>query len=243
MNDHGVILEVKQLRREITVKGEKKVIVDDITFQFEKGKIYCIIGPSGAGKTSFLRLLNRLDEPTGGNIVFNTESIEECVPCKVRRNIGYVFQTPYLFHGTVRDNLLYAEASLSPDAILKLVKQTQIPEKIIDADVENLSIGEKQRVSLARVLAMNPKVILLDEPTSALDPSFTEAIENLIKSIVKERALTVIMVTHNPEQALRMSGDGILLVNGKLIESGPIEKVVNDPQSELGKKYRKRELR
>ena len=243
MNDNKVILEVTNLRREITVNGEKKVIVDDISFRFEKGKIYNIIGPSGAGKTSFLRLLNRLDEPTGGNIVFNTESVTDCIPCGVRRNIGYLFQTPYLFPGTVRDNLLYAESSLTSEAIVKLVKQAQIPEKFIDADVENLSIGEKQRVSLARVLAMNPEIILLDEPTSALDPSYTVAIEDLIKCIVGERALTAIIVTHNPEQALRMGGMGIMLVEGKLIEFGPIEQVVNDPQSELGKRYKNRELR
>jgi len=242
--DNGaVILEIKNLRREIIAKGEKKVIVDDISFNFEKGKIYNIIGPSGGGKTSFLRLLNRLDEPTGGEIMFHSENAADCVPCGIRRNIGYLFQTPYLFPGTVRDNLLYAEESLTEDGIIKLVKQAQIPEKIVNADVENLSIGEKQRVSLARVLAMNPEIILLDEPTSALDPTYTEAIENLIKCIVREKALTVIMVTHNPEQALRMDGEGILLVDGRLIESGPVKDLVNDPQTEFGKKYKSRELR
>jgi putative ABC transport system ATP-binding protein len=114
---------------------------------------------------------------------------------------------------------------------------------MIDRDVETLSIGEKQRVALARLLATNPEVVLLDEPTSALDPSYTESIENLVKTIVRQMSLTVIMVTHNPQQALRIGGETILMVAGRLVESGPCERVIKDPQTEEGYLYKAKRLK
>jgi len=240
--EQTAILEIKNLAREVPTKNGPKTIVNDISYNFEKGRIYNIMGPSGAGKSSFLRLINRLDEPTRGKVVFHGENYNQCRACGLRRKIGYLFQTPYLFPGTVRDNLLYAEDKLTEDEIQRLVKQSQIPPGIIDDDVENLSIGEKQRVALARLLAMGPEVILLDEPTSALDPTYTKAIEDLIKCIVKERSLTVIIVTHNPEQALRMGGQAILLVAGRLVETGTVDEVVKNPKTEMGRRYRDMEM-
>jgi len=242
LNETAAILEVKNLARDVPTKNGPKTIVNDISYNFEKGRIYNIMGPSGAGKSSFLRLINRLDEPTKGEVVFNGEKFDQCPACGLRRKIGYLFQTPYLFPGTVRDNLLYAKDKLTEEDIQRLVKQSRIPPGIIDDDVENLSIGEKQRVALARLLAMDPEVILLDEPTSALDPTYTKAIEELIKCIVKERSLTVIMVTHNPEQALRMGGQALLLVAGRLVETGTVDEVVKNPKTEVGRRYRDMEL-
>lgn len=242
MNETAAILEVKNLARDVPTKNGPKTIVNDISYNFEKGRIYNIMGPSGAGKSSFLRLINRLDEPTRGQVIFHGENFNQCPACGLRRKIGYLFQTPYLFPGTVRDNLLYAEDKLTEDDIQRLVKQSRIPPGIIDDDVENLSIGEKQRVALARLLAMEPEIILLDEPTSALDPTYTKAIEDLIKCIVKERSLTVIMVTHHPEQALRMGGQALLLVAGRLVETGTVDEVVKNPKTEMGRRYRDMEM-
>lgn len=242
MNTTSAILEIKNLVREVPTRNGPKTIVRNISYTFEKGRIYNILGPSGAGKSSFLRLLNRLDEPTRGQVVFMGSSYDQCPACGLRRQIGYLFQTPYLFPGTVRDNLLYAEDKLTEEDIRHLVKQCRIPPDIIDDSVENLSIGEKQRIALARLLAMKPEVILLDEPTSALDPTYTRAIENLIKSIAGETRVTVIMVTHNPEQALRMGGLALLLVAGELVETGTVDEVVNNPRTETGRRYKDKEL-
>ncbi len=220
-----------------------KSVVDHFSFSFVKGCLYTVIGPSGAGKSSLLRLLNRLDEPTDGEILFGGKNIREYGPCQLRRLIGCLFQTPYLFPKTVRDNFLYADNKLPSEAVDRLAEQVQIPSSMIDRDVETLSIGEKQRVALARLLATNPEVVLLDEPTSALDPSYTESIENLVKNIISHRTLTVIMVTHNPEQAFRVGGETILMVAGRLVESGPCERVIKDPQTEEGHLYKAKRLK
>lgn len=232
------IIRTNNLSRKI---GDN-TIIDNFTFNFESHQIYNILGPSGAGKTSLLRLLNRLDEPTGGNILFHDKDQCEYTPSEIRQRIGYLFQTPYLFPETVRENLLYANDKLSEPEMMKLIEMVHLLRNFLDLKVDNLSIGEQQRIALARLLALNPDILLLDEPTSALDPTATEVIENLIKEIVSQKEFTVIFVTHNPEQALRMGGQALFLVKGKLIETGTTEKIVNDPQTELGKLYKDRKL-
>lgn len=238
MSDN-IVLETKSLTRKIF----SKVIIDNISYSFEKNKIYSIIGPSGGGKSSFLRLLNRLDEPTSGEIIFHGSSVSDQIPEIIRKKIGFLFQTPYLFPDTVKDNLLYAKSSLTNERINKILDQVQIEQKMIDSKVSTLSVGQCQRVALGRLLATEPEVLLLDEPTSSLDPSYTEAIEQTIFEIVNKSDLTVIVVTHHPDQALRLNGETLLLVEGKLVETGPAEQIINDPQSELGKRYKNRQLR
>jgi putative ABC transport system ATP-binding protein len=239
----GVILETRNLSRVIRDGVQEKTVIDGFSFAFRARSIYTIIGPSGAGKSSLLRLLNRLDEPTSGEILFHDKNIKTYLPCELRRKVGYLFQTPYLFPETVRDNLLFANETLHTNDLERLMKLVQIAPSWLERSVATLSVGEKQRVALARLLATNPEVVLLDEPTSALDPSHTVAIEHLIKDIVSRMNLTVVMVTHNPEQALRMGGETILLVNGRLAETGPCEKVITDPDTEPGRLYKMRQLR
>lgn len=233
------ILELKNLSRVV----ESKEILFDISYSFETNKIFTIIGPSGAGKSSLLRLLNRLDEPTGGEIFFNDTNINSLKPSELRSKIGYLFQSPYLFEKTVRDNFLYVDAGLDDAKISELLTAVNLTSDFIDKNVDKLSIGEKQRVALARLLVTNPDIILLDEPTSALDPSITETIEQLILSIVKQQNLTAILVTHNPQQALRIGQNALLLVNGKLVETGTVDEVLNNPKTDFGKKYKAKELR
>lgn len=241
--EHSTVLSIRNLSRTITVGGETKQTVDDVSFNFTSDKIYSIIGPSGAGKSSLLRLLNRLDEPTSGEIIFNDKKYDEYTPCQLRCKIGYLFQTPYLFDKTVKDNLLYANDKLSEEEMLALLDKVQIDRAFLTKSVENLSVGEKQRIAFSRLLATKPQVILLDEPTSALDPSLTESIEQMIKEIVTAENLTAIVVTHNPEQALRLSEETLLLHNGRLIESGATDQIINHPQTEIGQRYRQRSLK
>ena len=236
------VLELRGLSRTIDAP-DGKVIIDDFSFSFLRGNIYTILGPSGAGKSSLLRLINRLDEPTGGEVIFDSKVQGEYSPCQLRRKIGYLFQTPHLFPGGVEENIRFANSSISTDKLRTLVDHVHLSPELLSVPGEKLSVGEQQRVALARLLATGPMVVLLDEPTSALDPSHTEGIENLIRELADSGELTVIMVTHNPEQALRMGGESLLLVSGRLVEHGSAEQVVRHPKTELGRRYQSRELR
>jgi putative ABC transport system ATP-binding protein len=174
--------------------------------------------------------------------LFHGTSIADIDPCELRRRIGYLFQVPHLFEGSVTDNIRYAHPETTDENIRHLAERIQIEPSMINSPIDNLSEGEKQRVAIARLLATNPEVILLDEPTSALDPTRTEVIENLVRKIVSEDGITALMVTHIPEQAVRMGGDTLLLVNGSLVEHGPSGDVVNNPQTEQGRQYREKKL-
>ena len=160
----------------------------------------------------------------------------------MRQSIGYLFQQPYLFEHTVNDNLLFARADLTEDQIAEFLEMVSIRPDMAGQNADQLSIGEKQRVALARLLCTEPSVILLDEPTSALDPTYTDQIEKIIKHIAVEQNLAVLMVSHQPQQALRMGGEGLLLVEGRLVENGPVGDLVERPSTELGRRYRDREL-
>jgi len=239
---NDVILSAVNLSRRIANQGGAKTIIDDFTYNFDTCRSYTVLGSSGAGKSSLLRLLNRLDEPSGGQVFYKGQDIREIAPPTLRCRVGYLFQTPYLFDGTVRDNIRFARQELTDDETGELARQCKIKPDLLDQAVSNLSVGEKQRVALARLMATGPDIALLDEPTSALDPANTEAVENLISGLVKSCKLSVIMVTHDPNQALRMGGEALLLVDGRLAESGAIEQIINHPQTEDARRYVNREL-
>lgn len=237
-----VILETRNLTRQVSKNSSIVKTVDSISFRFNKGSIYNVVGPSGAGKSSFLRLLNRLDEPTGGEVLFYDQPLPSYRPTEIRKKVSMLFQIPYLFSGTVRDNLNYCcphGGNLDIDFQLQRVG---LKMDFADQDANDLSVGEKQRVAIARSLVQGPEVLLLDEPTSALDPSSSRTIEELILSLVDELCLTAIIVTHNPEQALRLGGRALLMVDGKLVEAGEAREVLTDPATDSGRKYIRREL-
>jgi putative ABC transport system ATP-binding protein len=242
MSEQSCHLTVEDLTREIRLNGSPRTIVDHVSFCFERGLIYNILGPSGAGKSSLLRLINRLDDATAGRVLFEGRDTSAISPCELRLRIGFLFQSPHLFDGSIADNIRFARPDLSKGELLTVAAQVQIDREMLDSPVDNLSIGEKQRVALARLLATDPLVALLDEPTSALDPTRTEAIEKTIKDVVAKRRLTVLMVSHDPAQALRMGGQALLMVKGRLMEHGSVEQVVNNPRSDDGRRYRDREL-
>jgi putative ABC transport system ATP-binding protein len=220
------ILETQHLSREISGKR----VVDDISIQVERAEIFAIVGPSGSGKSSFLRLINRLDEPTEGTVLFEGDDYRRIPPRGLRRKIGMVTQTAYLFPGTVADNLRFGPRQqgrdLSENEIATLLDQVGLHNLAFD-DVSHLSGGEAQRVSLARALANSPLVLLLDEPTSALDSSSKEEIEALILAIVRQNALTCLIVTHDLAQAERMSDRALVLKRGRLERVGPAKEVLN----------------
>ena len=134
------LLSLRHLSRTVTVNGESKTIVDDISFDFEAGRIYNVLGPSGAGKSSLLRLINRLDEPTSGEIVFKDQTQSEYSPCELRRQIGYLFQTPHLFPSTVEDNLRFVRDDLSEQQLNDSLEQTHLGREMLAASVDNLAV-------------------------------------------------------------------------------------------------------
>lgn len=237
-----IILETKNVSREISGGGKQIKTVDRVSFQFHKSSIYNLVGPSGAGKTSLLRLLNRLDDPTAGEVIFAGEPVISYQPTELRKKIGMLFQEPYLFPGTVYDNLNFCCPDKNLDNPGFHLERVGLKPVMAEKEAGDLSVGERQRVALARSLMLDPEVLLLDEPTAALDPSSAQTIERLFISLAEKLCLTLIIVTHNPDQALRLGGETLLLVTGRLVEYGPTEQVLKNPASELGKKYVNREL-
>jgi len=224
--DRDIVLEATHLSRAIA----SKMLVDDISLQLRQGEVLAVVGPSGAGKSSFLRLLNRLDEPTGGTVLLHSQDYREIAPQALRRRVGMVMQMAYLFPGTIAANIAFGPAqhqeAISPEQIEALLDRVGLPG-YQDRDVSPLSGGEAQRVSLARTLANAPEVLLLDEPTSALDDAAERGIEELLLSIIRERQMTCVMITHDIPQARRVAECTLILEAGKLVAIGPTAEVLH----------------
>jgi len=200
-----------------------KTILSGISFTVQTGELLGIVGPSGSGKSSLLRLLNRLDEPTSGTVYLDGLDYRQLPPRELRRRIGMVMQRPFLFPGDVATNLRFGPAqrgeAMPKDEIASLLERVGLAG-FAAQEVSVLSGGEQQRVSLARTLANRPEVLLLDEPTSALDEHSKLGIEELIGALVRDQGLTCVMVTHDRDQARRMCHRVIVLEAGRLVQSG-----------------------
>jgi putative ABC transport system ATP-binding protein len=223
---NSAILTTRQLTRAV---GEVR-IVDSVSVEVQRGDVLAVVGPSGAGKSSFLRLLNRLDEPTEGTVLLEGVDYRRRPPRELRRRVGMVMQTAFLFPGTVADNLRYGPRQhgeeLSDAGVKQLLDEVDLGG-YAGRSVANLSGGEAQRVSLARAVANSPAVLLLDEPTSALDAAAKGQVERLITAVVKANQLTCIVVTHDLAQAARMAARVMVMRRGQVERIGPKEQVLN----------------
>ncbi len=194
-------------------------LVNDVSVAVIRGEIMAVCGPSGAGKSSFLRLINRLDEPTSGTCFLDGADYRQLEPRALRRRVGLVLQTPFLFPGTVADNLLFGPSQrgeIVSDAVLeRLLLQVGLPG-FASRPVTELSGGEAQRVSVARTLANSPEILLLDEPTSALDDAAKRTVEAVIVDVVRANKLTCLIVTHDTSQAARIADRAMLMRAGRL---------------------------
>jgi putative ABC transport system ATP-binding protein len=222
----NTILSIRHLTREVA--GTR--LVDDVSLDVRTGSVVAIVGPSGAGKTSFLRLLNRLDEPTGGTVLLAGQDYRELPPTELRRRVGMLMQAPHLFDGTVAHNVRFGPRqrgeTLSLETIEDLLERVGLAG-FAGRDVGHLSGGEAQRVSLARTLANRPQVLLLDEPTSALDQDTRREVETLIAEVIRREALTCLLVTHDADQARRLASHAMLLEGGRRVAAGPVEEVLH----------------
>ncbi len=209
----------KTALRKVNNTKVRTQILSSLDLSVQKGELVTIMGASGSGKTTLLRLINRLSEIDSGNILLNGEDIRDYEPMELRRKIGMVFQVPVVFKGSVRDNLAFGMKLWGTDIDIEAIaRDVVIPDDLLDADAEQLSVGEKQRVCIARALANDPEMLLLDEPTSSLDAVSARKIEMLLLHLRSERNLTMIWVTHEREQAERIGGRRLLLKDGKLEE-------------------------
>lgn len=222
----AVVLRTEHLGRRV---GERW-IVNDISLDVQRCELLGVVGASGSGKSSFLRLLNRLDEPSSGTVFLDEQDYREIQPRTLRQRVGMVTQRPFLFPGTIASNLRFGPAqrgeTLPDGEIISLLERVGLPG-LAERNVANLSGGEQQRVSLARALANRPEILLLDEPTSALDERAKVEVEELIRKLQGENFLTFVLVTHDRDQARRLCHRVALIDAGRLVRIGPPGEVLN----------------
>jgi len=199
----------------IKYKGILKI--DDLKIQ--ACVVTCLTGESGAGKTSLLRLLNRMDDPDSGSIYYQGQLLEKFNPIELRRKVTMLSQAPFTLPGTIEENLqigleLAERKKKDKEELVKALETVQL-KKSLDESAENLSGGEKQRLALARLLLLNPEVYLLDEPTSALDEEAELTVMGRFLEEVKREKGTVIMITHSKQLADKCAEQRIVLKKAK----------------------------
>jgi len=221
----GVVLRAEHLGRSVP----DKELVTDANFDLRKGETLAVVGPSGSGKSSLLRLLNRLDEPTRGTVYLDGVDYRQIAPRELRRRVGMVMQRPFLFPGTVAENLRFGPRQRGEelsDARMEELLAGVLLAGFAGRDVANLSGGEAQRVSFARTLANSPEVLLLDEPTSALDEEAKREVEGVIRRIGSKQGISCVLVTHDSGQASRLAEKALILEQGKIVRTGAAAEVL-----------------
>ncbi len=193
-------------------------ILKGVDVQIPDGAITAIVGPSGAGKSTLLRAVNRLIEPTAGEIYLDGEPTGGMDLLKLRRRVGMVFQIPALFGASVEEAILYGArlAGLDVDAT-RLLEMVGLDRSLAAREPETLSVGQQQRVSIARALALGPEALLMDEPTSALDEAARRTVEDLTRELNARLGLTTVLVSHDLAQVGRIADHVILLAEGRSV--------------------------
>ena len=238
------MLEIRNLSKRF---GNQQVL-DKINLKIEKGKVFAVIGPSGTGKSTLLRCINVLERPEKGTIrlenqTFDFENLSKSDIQMLRTHTSMVFQNSNLYRNkTALENittpLILVKKMAKEDAEkigLELLKKVGVLEKK-DAYPETLSGGEKQRVGIARALAVNPDIILFDEPTSALDPELVSGVLDVIKELAKQHT-TMLIVTHEMKFAKNVADEVIFMENGHIVEQGPAKEVFEHPKEERTKQF------
>lgn len=241
-----VLISIKNLRKTFTINNQPIKAVDEMTLDIESGEIFGVIGYSGAGKSTFVRLLNRLEEPTAGTVTIDGKDMTELNTKhlnEARQEIGMIFQHfNLLWSRTTEENIAFP---LEIAGVPKAERDKRV-QQLIDlvglqgrekAYPSQLSGGQKQRVGIARALANNPKVLLSDEATSALDPETTTQILDLLVDINKKLGITIILITHEMQVIRKICHRVAVMEAGKIVELGNVYDVFTDPQHGVTKRF------
>jgi ABC-type proline/glycine betaine transport system ATPase subunit len=214
---------------EVTYSRGGKVVLRDVNVRLPVGAS-CVAGPSGSGKSTMLRLLNRLADPDSGRVLYEGTDVRERDPLALRREVSLVPQLPALMDGTVLDNIAYGPrlAGHSFDA-RSCLELAGLDPDFEEREASKLSVGEQQRVMLARALALEPRVLLLDEPTSALDQTARDAVEATLRRLRARTAISIVLVTHDMAQARRLAEYVVRIEDGTVTAQGPAGEVLADP--------------
>lgn len=224
----------------ITKRFKNRTVLKSISFQIEKGKFVSIIGPSGCGKTTLLKMINRLIKPTSGKIYINGENIYDKDPITLRRNMGYVIQQNGLFpHMTIKDNIEIIpklEKKKSEEIYKRTIELMNMvdlnPDEYLNRYPSELSGGEQQRIGVARAFANDTDIVLMDEPFSALDPITRADLQNELLNLQSKLNKTIVFVTHDMDEALKLSNKICLMKDGEIIQFDEPEKILKEPENE-----------
>lgn len=217
-----------------------KIAVEEVNLSFQQGEFICFIGTSGSGKTTCMRMINRMNEPTKGKILINDKNIQEFNPVELRRKIGYVIQNIGLIpHMTIRENitlvqhLLKVEPAVRNETAEKMIDLVELPREMLDRYPSELSGGQQQRIGVVRALAADQDIILMDEPFGALDPITREALQDLVKDLQARLGKTIVFVTHDMDEALKLASRIVIMSEGKVIQFDTPENILQKPANEF----------
>lgn len=221
-----------------------KKILENINLVIEDNSIVVLIGESGCGKTTTLKMINRLIEPTKGKIMINGKDIKKTNPIKLRRSIGYVIQQTGLFpHLTIRQNieliskLEKKEKKMIQEKTMELMKMVGLSEELLDSYPSELSGGQQQRVGIARAFATDPDIILMDEPFSALDPITRSSLQDEVIRLQDKLKKTIIFVTHDMDEAIKLADKIAIMEQGKVVQYDRPEKILKQPVNEFVRNF------
>ncbi|MEC1737021.1 choline ABC transporter ATP-binding protein OpuBA [Bacillus mojavensis] len=226
-----------------TYKGGKKA-VNSVNLEIEKGEFICFIGPSGCGKTTTMKMINRLIEPSAGQIFIDGENIMEQDPVELRRKIGYVIQQIGLFpHMTIQQNISLVPKLLKwpeqqrKERARELLKLVDMGPDYLDRYPHELSGGQQQRIGVLRALAAEPPLILMDEPFGALDPITRDSLQEEFKKLQKTLHKTIVFVTHDMDEAIKLADRIVILKGGEIVQIGAPDDILRNPANEFVEEF------
>lgn len=231
------MIELKNVSK--VYKGNK-VAIHDVNLTFDTGDFICFIGTSGSGKTTTMRMINRMNEPTTGEILIDGKNIQDENPVELRRSIGYVIQSIGLLpHMTIEDNITLVPQLLKwskekrHEIAKKMIRLVELPEEMLHRYPQELSGGQQQRIGVVRALAADQKIILMDEPFGALDPITRDNLQDLIKDLQERLGKTIIFVTHDMDEALRLATKIVIMDKGEVVQFDTPENILKHPANDF----------
>lgn len=233
--DISALIEVKNISK----RYKNKEVLKDINLEINKGEFITVIGSSGCGKTTFLKLINGLIEPDEGKVYINGKDISKVDKIALRRGIGYVIQEIGLFpHMSVKKNIAYIlnlikkeDKNSIENRVRELIKKVGLQEEMLNSYPNELSGGQKQRVGIARALSINPDIILMDEPFGAIDEITRKYLQDEILKIYNEYNMTIIFVTHDIKEALKLGTRVMVMNEGTIVQIGTPQEILKNPKN------------